>query len=46
MFRMVEHKIKKNTLLVMEKSQGKNVRDAALAIAKQRVRDAMDARGW
>lgn len=46
MFRIVRDKITRNTQIVMEKSGGKNVRDAALSIAKGRVRDAMDARGW
>lgn len=45
MFSLVQGKITKNTQIVMEQSNGKNVRDAALAIAKARVREAMDKKG-
>ncbi len=45
MFSMVKDKITKNTQVVMEKSNGKNIRDAALAIAKARVKEAMDKKG-
>lgn len=43
MFKLVEEKIKKNTKLVLEKSKKEkmNPRDAALEIAKERVRKAM-----
>jgi glutamate dehydrogenase/leucine dehydrogenase len=44
MFRMVEEKIVSNTRLVLERSGGKYVRDAALQIAQQRVKDAMQKR--
>ncbi len=46
MFKMVKEKITKNTALVLEASGGKDVREAALRIAKDRVRQAMHARGW
>jgi glutamate dehydrogenase/leucine dehydrogenase len=43
MFKLVEEKIRKNTRFVLEKSREENIkpRDAALAIAKERVLEAM-----
>lgn len=46
MFAMVREKITKNTQLVLEASGGKDVREAGLRIAKDRVRQAMHTRGW
>jgi len=48
MFRVVEQKIRKSTRIVLEKAleHDRHPRDVALAIAKQRVRDAMHKRGW
>lgn len=45
MFKLVEEKIKKNTKLVLEKSKsGKmNPREAAMEIAKKRIRDKMQS---
>ncbi len=47
MFEMVESKIKENTKEVLQKSseEGISPRDAALSIAKERVRRAMEMRG-
>jgi glutamate dehydrogenase (NAD(P)+) len=45
MFRIVEEKISSNTKIVMERSGGKDVRKAAMAIAMERVREAMERRG-
>ena len=42
MFKMVHDKITHNTQLVFERSKGGNLREAALAIAKERVVDAMN----
>jgi len=44
MFKEVEARIKKNTKLVLEKAQKEKIypRDAALEIAKERVRTAME----
>ncbi len=46
MFKLVEEKIKKNVKLILDKSKNRNVkpRDAALAIAQDRVREAMKKR--
>ncbi len=44
MFGIVKSKLRHNTSLVMERSQGKDVRGAALAIAQERVREAMQYR--
>ena len=46
MFKTVEEKIKKNTLLVLKhaKESKMTAREAALEIAKERVRKAMDSR--
>ena len=48
MFRVVEHRIRKNTRLVLETAlrKDRHPRDVALAIAKERVRKAMRKRGW
>jgi len=48
MFRVVEHKIRKSTRMVLEKAieTERHPRDVALEIAKQRVRDAMLKKGW
>ncbi len=47
MFRVVEEKITRNTRLVLERSEAEGIipRDAALAIAQERVRKAMEKRG-
>jgi glutamate dehydrogenase/leucine dehydrogenase len=44
MFEMVERKIVDNTRLALERSEGHDVRAAALSIAQERVRDAMQYR--
>ena len=44
MFKIVEKKIVANTRLALERSKGKDVRGAALAIAQERVREAMQHR--
>ncbi len=44
MFEMVERKIVNNTRISLERSEGKDVRSAATAIAQERVRDAMQYR--
>jgi glutamate dehydrogenase/leucine dehydrogenase len=46
MFKLVERKIKKNTKLVLKRAKEKQIkpRDAALEIAKERVREAMESR--
>jgi glutamate dehydrogenase/leucine dehydrogenase len=46
MFKLVEEKIRKNTKLVLEKAEEENLnpRDAAMEIAKERVREAMSKR--
>ena len=46
MFQVVESKIGSNTKIMLEKAQHNDTRKAALEIAKARVRDAMDLRGW
>ena len=46
MFKIVEEKIINNTELVLNKTVGNDTRAAALAIAKERVSDAMSKRGW
>jgi glutamate dehydrogenase/leucine dehydrogenase len=47
MFDTVKDKITKNTKIMMERSSEDNdTRNAALAIAKARVSEAMDYRGW
>jgi glutamate dehydrogenase (NAD(P)+) len=44
MFSLVKEKITRNTRLVLEKARGGDLRDAALAIAKERVKAAMQKR--
>jgi len=44
MFSLVKEKITSNTHLVLEKANGGDLRDAALAVAKERVADAMAKR--
>ncbi|VVB57441.1 Glutamate dehydrogenase 2 [uncultured archaeon] len=44
MFEMVERKIVNNTRIALERSDGKDVRAAAVSIAQERVRDAMQYR--
>ena len=44
MFEIVERKIVNNTRIVLERSEGNDTRGAALEIAKERVRDAMQYR--
>lgn len=46
MFETVKEKITNNTRLVMERAKDGDTRSAALAIAKERVLDAMVERGW
>lgn len=46
MFAIVKDKVVANTANVLANSKGLNTRDAALKIAKERVREAMDVRGW
>ncbi len=46
MFKIVENKITRNTRLVLERTKGHDTRAAALDLAKERVLDAMDKRGW
>jgi glutamate dehydrogenase/leucine dehydrogenase len=44
MFSMVKEKVTANTRLVLERSRGGDLRAAALEIAKERVREAMEKR--
>ncbi len=44
MFAMVEDRVVRNTRLMLESMKGMKARDAALEIAKARVKDAMDKR--
>ena len=44
MFALVKEKITENTRLVIEKAKGGDLRDAALAIARERVTSAMQKR--
>ncbi len=46
MFKVVEAKVKNNTLMMLERATDNDTRKAALEIAKERVRDAMEFRGW
>ena len=46
MFTIVKDKVTANTSLVLSHTKDLNTRDAALKIAKERVREAMDVRGW
>lgn len=46
MFRIVEDKIVKNTKTVFDRSKSGYLRAAAMEIAKERVVDAMEKRGW
>jgi hypothetical protein len=42
----VENKVGSNTRIMLERAQHHDTRKAALEIAKERVREAMDMRGW
>lgn len=48
MFKLVERKIKKNTKIVLMRAKEKQIkpRDAALEIAKEKIREAMDKKGY
>lgn len=46
MFRVVENKLKNNTKMMLERTKDHDTRKAALEIAKERVREAMEFRGW
>ncbi|MFH0737457.1 MAG: Glu/Leu/Phe/Val dehydrogenase [Candidatus Micrarchaeota archaeon] len=46
MFKVVESKIASNTQTMLEHTKDHDTRKAALAIAKERVRETMDLRGW
>lgn len=46
MFKIVEEKIVKNCKTVLARTSGGYAREAALEIAKERVLDAMEKRGW
>ena len=46
MFKIVEDKIMKNTKLTLERTKNHDTRAAATEIAKERVSDAMEKRGW
>lgn len=46
MFRIVEEKIVGNTQLVLKTTKDNNTRAAAMTIARERVLDAMEKRGW
>ncbi len=46
MFKVVEHKLKTNTKIMLERMKDNDTRKAAMEIAKERVSDAMRNRGW
>jgi glutamate dehydrogenase/leucine dehydrogenase len=46
MFKVVEGKISANTKIMLERAKNNDTRKAALDIAKERVREAMEFRGW
>ena len=46
MFKVVENKLKNNTKIMLERAKDNDTRKAALEIAKERVKDAMELRGW
>ena len=46
MFKIVEEKIINNTELVLNRTIANDTRAAAMHIAKERVMDAMEKRGW
>jgi glutamate dehydrogenase/leucine dehydrogenase len=46
MFQVVETKISANTRIMLERARNNDTRAAALEIAKERVREAMEYRGW
>lgn len=46
MFRVVEMKVKNNTKTMLERTKDNDTRKAALEIAKERVHQAMEFRGW
>ena len=46
MFKVVEHKIKSNTKIMLERTHEHDTRKAAMDIARERVAEAMRYRGW
>jgi glutamate dehydrogenase (NAD(P)+) len=46
MFQVVEQKVGTNTQIMLERAKAHDTRKAALEIAKERVHEAMDLRGW
>ena len=46
MFKVVEDKISTNTKIMLEQAKEHDTRKAAMEIAKGRVREAMEMRGW
>jgi glutamate dehydrogenase/leucine dehydrogenase len=46
MFTVVEQKISSNTKIMLERTKDNDTRKAAMAIAKERVRESMIKRGW
>jgi len=46
MFKVVENKISNNTKVMLERAKEHDTRKAAMEIAKERVRDAMEFKGW
>ena len=46
MFQVVEGKIASNTKVMLERAHANDTRKAALEIAKERVHEAMEMRGW
>jgi glutamate dehydrogenase/leucine dehydrogenase len=46
MFKVVEDKVKNNTRMMLERAKDHDTRKAAVEIAKERVMDAMEFRGW
>ena len=46
MFKVVESKIATNTQVMLERAHAHDTRKAALEIAKERVRETMELRGW
>lgn len=46
MFKVVESKIRSNTKIMLERANDNDTRKAAMAIARERVKEAMVFRGW
>lgn len=46
MFKVVEGKIAPNTKIMLERAHNNDTRKAAMEIARERVKDAMELRGW